>query len=291
MADGGSHDGTCDIVVGRARRDPRIRLLDNPLRIQAAGVNLAAAAADPAVTVLIRVDAHSGYPPQYLDTLRTILTTHNADSVVVRLRTQGRSCFQKAVATVSNSPLGTGGAAHRVGGQSRWIDHGHHAAFKRASFAALGGYDHSFKANEDAEFDVRLRRAGGRIWFASEVEVEYYPRSSPIELARQYFRYGQGRAQNLIKNRERLRLRQLAPPALVITLLGSLICALVTPWALMAPLGYLVAASLAAAVLAIGARDLCLVAIGCALPCMHLGWGAGFLIGVSKVKRPEKRKP
>ncbi|MHB8286342.1 MAG: glycosyltransferase, partial [Caulobacteraceae bacterium] len=116
VADGGSTDGTREIVSKVALTDPRVRLIFNPLKIQAAGFNLAAAAAAPRATVLIRIDAHSGYPPHVVQSLSEQLVSMDADSVVVRLRTGGDGCFQKAVAAVSNSILGTGAAAHRVGG-------------------------------------------------------------------------------------------------------------------------------------------------------------------------------
>src|SRR5579863_184080 len=41
VADGGSTDGTRDIVSAVAARDPRVRLIDNPGRLQAAGLNRA----------------------------------------------------------------------------------------------------------------------------------------------------------------------------------------------------------------------------------------------------------
>jgi succinoglycan biosynthesis protein ExoA len=285
VADGGSTDGTREIVAEAARADPRVRLQDNPDRIQAAGVNRAALAADPRATVLVRVDAHAGYPAGYLRRLQDVLNTTQADSVVVRLHTRGEGCFQKAVAAASNSGLGTGGAAHRVGGVSRWIDHGHHAAFRRESFTAIGGYDPQFRSNEDAELDVRLRRNGGRIWFASDIQVDYYPRSSPSALMHQYFRYGEGRAANLLKNGERLRPRQAAPPALVVVLLLALAGAPVAPWTLALPAAYFGASVLAASAMAIRAKEPCLLGVGAALPIMHLAWGAGFLLALCRRRR------
>jgi succinoglycan biosynthesis protein ExoA len=272
VADGGSRDRTCDIVAQAAQAGQRVRLLHNPERIQAAGINMAAAAADPRTTILIRLDAHAGYPPGYVHGLRDVLKGTGADSVVVRLRTEASGCFQKAVAALSNSRLGTGGAAHRVGRTSGWIDHGHHAAFLRSSFAGVGGYDRTFAANEDAEFDVRLRRAGGRIWFASELEIAYHPRRTLVALARQYFRYGRGRARNLLKNGERLRLRQCAPPVLVVVLVAAVAMTPVAPWLLAIPIAYFAAALTAALALALFGRDACLLGAAFALPFPRCIW-------------------
>jgi len=282
VADGGSDDGTREIVDRVASVEPRVKLLHNAARFQSAGVNLAAAGADRRSDVLVRLDAHSGYPPRFVADLAQTLRRMEADSVVVRLRTKAKGCFQKAVAAVSNSGWGTGGSLHRVGGSSRWIDHGHHAAFTLASFTANGGYDPSFRANEDAEYDVRLRRRQGRIWFAADLEVDYYPRSTARRLAKQYYNYGVGRARNFLKNGERLKLRHLAAPALTAAMAVAVLASLLTPAPLLLVAAYLLAALMIGVGFAGTQRDACLLLAVVALPCIHLGWGAGFLTAMAK---------
>src|SRR5438552_8749890 len=63
VGDGGSTDGTTDIVSRVARENPRVCLLCKPARIQSAAVNLAARELGRDTDVLIRCDAHSSYPP------------------------------------------------------------------------------------------------------------------------------------------------------------------------------------------------------------------------------------
>ncbi|MBB5685755.1 glycosyltransferase family 2 protein [Sphingobium boeckii] len=277
VADGRSQDATRAIVAQIAAANDRVHLIDNPDRLQSAGINRAAAAADPAHGILVRMDAHSGYADDYVARLIRTLQERDTESVVVRLRTVGRTCMEKAIAAVSNSIFGTGGAAHRIGGQSRLIDHGHHAAFRRDAFQSSGGYDVHFIANEDAEFDYRLRRAGGRIWLAADIEVDYFPRSTLGALARQYWRYGRGRAQNFLKHREKLRARQLVAPLLVVMLAASTAVSLVQPYALALPLLYAAGCCAAALWLALRARSICVMLAAPALWAMHLCWGAGFI--------------
>ena len=109
VADGGSRDGTQEAVHRIARSEPRVRLIDNPDRIQAAGVNRAVAMADRRFGVIVRVDAHALYPGQYVGRLLAALEASGADSVVVRLDTVGRNCLQRAVAAAQNSRVGIGG--------------------------------------------------------------------------------------------------------------------------------------------------------------------------------------
>jgi len=282
VADGGSTDRTRDIVDNYAKREPRIRLIDNPQRIQASGINGAAALADPRSETIIRVDAHAGYPSDFVQNLLAEMDQRQCDSVVVRLRTIGHTCFQFAVASVCNSPVGTGGSAHRIGGAPRFVDHGHHAAFKRHVFDRLGGYDPSFSANEDAEFDLRLRASGGRIWFASNIVVDYVPRSTLAALARQYFRYGVGRARNFQKHGG-LRLRQLIPPAFLFLLAVSLLLSLRTPALLVLPASYLF--GVAAATMHLWWRTSRRCALGAIviIPVIHVSWATGFWCGLLRL--------
>lgn len=276
VADGGSRDATRALVAEAASADPRIRLVDNPRRIQSAGINAAVAGLDPAVIAFVRIDAHADYPADYVPRVLAELAQTGADVLATRLRTEGRTPMQRAIAVASNSPFGAGGSAHRQGGYSGWVDHGHHAGFDRATFERLGGYDETFVANEDAEYDARVRAAGGRIWLAGGIEVGYYPRRTLSALARQYRRYGTGRAANALKHRE-IRARQLMPPAMVVALASSLVLALWSPAALLVPAAYLAGLALATAILTARTRRVEALLAFPALATMHLAWGGGFL--------------
>ncbi|MDB5493636.1 MAG: succinoglycan biosynthesis protein, partial [Phenylobacterium sp.] len=175
VADGGSTDGCREIVEAIAARDPRVQLLPNPGRLQSAGVNLAARMAEDRPW-LVRIDAHADYPKTYVSTLIEEARRTGAHSVVVTMETRGQGGFQRAVAAAQNSRLGTGGAAHRIGADAGWVDHGHHALFSREAFQRIGGYDESFSHNEDAELDLRLTHEGARIWLTDKTRIVYHPR-------------------------------------------------------------------------------------------------------------------
>jgi succinoglycan biosynthesis protein ExoA len=274
VADGGSTDGTAHIAKSASSRDPRVKLLSNPKRLQSAGVNLAAQRFGADRDWLVRMDAHAAYPPNFVGRLPELALAVGADSVVVPMITEGGACFQRAVAAAQNSRLGTGGAAHRRLSGGGWVDHGHHALFALPRFRALGGYDEAFIANEDAEFDVRLGGSGGRIWLADELAIVYRPRTTPKALFNQYLRHGSGRAQTLLRHRLRPRLRQALPlavaPAILLlpaTLFHPLFAGPVALWA---------AASMAyGALLGARARSACVGAAGLAAMIMHLAWSCG----------------
>ena len=275
VADGGSTDGTVRIVEEIAAREPRVVLLHNPLRLQAAAVNLAVAAHGDAFARFVRIDAHGGYPDDYCDRLIAEAHDTGADSVVVSMVTQGTGAFQRATATAQNSRLGNGGSPHRAGIRGHWVDHGHHALMGIAAFRAVGGYDESFSHNEDAELDFRLRAAGYRIWMTDKTFMTYFPRASVGSLFRQYLGYGRGRAKNVLKHKAVPRLRQMLPLMVLPVVAGALL-AFVSLSALI-PAGVWVAACLGYGVwLALAERDPYGPLAGVSAMVMHLAWSAGF---------------
>ena len=275
VADGGSVDGTRDIVREIAQENPHVRLIHNPGRLQSAGLNLAAELASVGRGWLVRVDAHADYPENYVSTLIAEARRTGATSVVVSMETVGEAPFQRAVAAAQNSVLGAGGSPHRRTCEGRWVDHGHHALIDLAAFEVIGGYDESFSHNEDAEFDVRLTQHGGRIWLTDKARIRYYPRRTPQALWRQYFSYGDGRARTVLKHDRPLKFRQALPLAVAPAALGAVLSPLAPVLMLPAVLWLMTCLSFGLA-LAIRQRDAAVVLSGPAAAIMHLAWSAGF---------------
>jgi succinoglycan biosynthesis protein ExoA len=287
IADGGSTDGTVQVVRELAAARAGLGIVHNPAQIQSAGVNLAARSAGQHVDVLVRCDAHASYPPGFVRRLLETLDRTGADSVVVAMDSiGGPSCVQRAVAWVSDTPLGSGGAAHRAGRRSGFVDHGHHAAFRMASFRRAGGYDESFSHNEDAELDCRLRRLGCSIYLDASIRVGYHPRRSLGALARQYFEYGRGRSRTVRRHRDSMRARQLALPVHLATSLGAVALAPWWPALLLWPLMYLGVLALASVCAAVRRRSACALLTGPAAGVMHLSWAAGFFAGLAGIREP-----
>lgn len=277
VADGGSRDATRRIVRRLSREFPNIALIDNPGRLQSAALNRIAAGARPDETILVRCDAHAVYPRGYVRAVAESLARHGAAALVTPMDATGTGRFGRAAALIVDTMLGSGGAAHRGGRRSGRVDHGHHAGLRLDWFRRVGGYDPGFSHNEDAEFDLRLARAGGTIWLDARIRLAYRMRATPGGLARQYWNYGRGRARTLRKHAAGPRLRQALPAANLAGLAACLGAAPFWPAALAGPAAY--AALLAGASLWAAARDRTAGALwaGPAAGIMHLCWGAGFL--------------
>ncbi len=292
VLDGGSADRTSSIVEEMAAINPRIRLEKNPGRYQSAGMNRGAKLAKPESRIIIRADSHAEYPPDFVIGLVRELTQRDVASIVVPMRTRGIGFLQRGIAAAQNSRLGNGGAAHRSMNSSGFVDHGHHAAFDRRVFLAVGGYDESFTHNEDAELDIRLRNSGGQIWLCSELAISYFPRSSIRALARQYFNHGSGRARTMLKHRSRPKVRQLLPLGAFGMNILSLASGLGLGWPFLLPaLAYAGACLTGGLVLASTKRDPAACASGLAAIAMHQSWAAGFIYGSCVYRFPERLAP
>ncbi|MDB5594156.1 MAG: glycosyltransferase family 2 protein [Hyphomicrobiales bacterium] len=284
VLDGGSTDETAAIVTRLAAANPRIRLIANPERTQAAATNAAARLANARSSLLLRADCHAHYPPDFAQICLAAFSAHACASVVVPMLTVGRSCMQTAIAAAQNSRLGNGGSSHRIAGSSGYVDHGHHALFDRALFLSVGGYDETMPSNEDAELDRRLTEAGHRIWLCGDATIEYFPRSDLQSLARQYFAYGAGRASTILRHRMRPKLRQLFPLFAFTGCLLSLALSVVDVRFAGLAASYLLLCLGWGAVLALREREPCALLAGPAAITMHMAWAIGFLTRLMRTK-------
>ena len=304
VMDGGSSDRTVEIVERMTDEFPNLSCRSNPRRIQSAAINIAAQTAPVERTILVRCDAHSVYPQGFVKKVAGALKRVGSASVVVPMdAVASKGCFQAANAWIVDSPLGSGGSAHRGGDHSGYIDHGHHAAFDRAVYLELGGYDEAFTHNEDAEYDYRVNASGRKVWMEADARIHYVPRDSFRGLWKQYFNYGKGRAKNQKKHKSRLRLRQVVPLINFLGLVGSAFGALI--WAGVGPqegwlkwLGfaalafqpalYLSALSMVSLVGAAKMKSVCGLFAGVVLACMHNSWAIGFLKGYLLTPTPRR---
>lgn len=280
VADGGSDDATCAIVESLFVAFPNLVLIHNPDKLQSAAVNLAVKKmALPHHRYLVRCDAHSLYPDNYVTDVARVLHEREVASVATVMDATHNTCFAKAAAWIVDTRLGSGGSAHRGGSASGFVDHGHHAGMQLDWFRKIGGYDPTFSHNEDAEYDHRLRNAGGAIWLAADIRLSYYMRPTLGLLWKQYYRYGQGRAKTVFKHRMRPRLRQMIPVVNVILIAISLLLCWVSPLFLFWPILYATVLVVASIWMLVRHRTLCALWSGPALGAMHIGWSFGFLRG------------
>jgi glycosyltransferase involved in cell wall biosynthesis/SAM-dependent methyltransferase/GT2 family glycosyltransferase len=286
VIDGGSTDGSPDIVARAAQRDDRIRLLDNPAGRTPNALNIGLRAARGAYVA--RMDAHTYYPRDYI--ARGIERLEHGDVACASgpQLALGDQATSRAVALALQSPLGVGGARfRRAGGREEDVDSSFCGVWRRDLLLELGGWDEDWPVNQDAELAARIRERGGRIVSLPEMAAQYVPRSSLRALARQYWRYGRYRVKTAGRHPGGLRRSHVLPPGLVgIVASSALPTQRVRPlrWAL-ALYGTVLFAEGQRVARRHSSGDLG-VRVTAALATMHVFWGAGFLEGCRRFGVP-----
>ncbi|MBF4585316.1 MULTISPECIES: glycosyltransferase [unclassified Curtobacterium] len=290
LALGPSIDGTNELVAEMSAADPRIRAIDNPVGSTPAGLNVAITAS--VHPVVVRVDAHSVLPPDYTRIAVRTLLESGADNVGGIMRAEGRSPFERAVALAYGSRVGLGGTPHHVGGTAGPAETAYLGVFRRDRLFEVGLFDEGIKRGQDWELNRRLRQTGGTVWFTPELVVTYRPRPSLKRLVRQFVATGLWRGELARRFPANNGLRYFVPPAMVAAMAVGILAGIVgvvgaalgspVAWALLGfavPAVYLLFVVLGSVAVARRSGVATFLWLLVVLPCIHVGWGLGFIIG------------
>jgi glycosyltransferase involved in cell wall biosynthesis len=289
VADGRSTDRTREILANLAVSDPRIVVIDNPDRLQAAGLNLLVKHATG--DVIVRMDVHCEYAPDYVRKCVETLERTGADNVGGAQRAKARSTFQRALCAALSSPLGVGGAKYRSPDAEGFVDTVFLGAFRRKVFETVGLWDPKAITNEDAELNQRILENGGQIYLSRDIVVHYFPRNSFKTLAKQYFKYGRGRARTLLKLGAFPTRRRLL--RCFMTTAGALMIAtpLLWPIAPAAFVTYALATGAEAVRVARKAGTRAIPHAWAMFPAIHVSHGIGFAAGLVRYLRNRDWQP
>jgi succinoglycan biosynthesis protein ExoA len=283
VADGRSTDRTREILERLIAADPRIRLVDNPDRLQAAGLNRVVR--DARGDVIVRMDVHCEYSPSYVRSCVETLERTGADNVGGAQRARAKTFFQRALCAALESPLGVGGARYRSADQEGYVDTVFLGAFRRRVFETVGLYDPKAITNEDAELNQRLIATGGKVYLSPAIEVYYYPRDSFKALARQYYKYGRGRARTLLKLGRFLGIRPMVPFFMVVGGAAMILLPPLWPIAPAAAAAYLLATGAEAVRVGARAGAAAIPVVWSIFPVLHVSHGVGFAAGLARYLR------
>lgn len=277
VADGGSTDGTLDRLRTWEDRWPTVRIVDNPDRVQSAG--MWRAALSTSAEILVRADAHTTYAPDYISRSVESLAATDAVAVGGPLRPAEGAGFARSVGRAMTHPLGVGPARFHSGTAAGFVDTVYLGAFRREDFLAIGGMRTlPSRVAEDADLYFRWRSQGRSILLDPLIRSEYSPRATPSALWRQFYRYGTGKADMLMVNGEFPSVRPLAPLALVTGMVGGLALTSWSWWPLASIVSIWSATLLVAMRFEIGVVSAAMI--------MHVSYGAGLLRGL--LRRPKE---
>jgi succinoglycan biosynthesis protein ExoA len=279
IADGMSKDRTLEVIQSLPGAE-RVRIIANPLRLQAAGLNTAIHEAGG--EVIIRVDGHTIIAPDYISRCVNVLWETQAQNAGGGMDPVGITPMGRAIAAAGKSPFAVPTAFH-VSAKAQFTDTVYMGSWPRQIFEHIGMYSPDLIANEDYELNYRIRKAGGRIYFTPLIRSQYYNRQTLRSLAQQYFRYGKWKVEMLRRHPRSLRLRHLVAPAFVAGLLGGLPLLAIQPLAwlwLLAEAAYLIADLIASIHAAAKSSWSLLPRLPIVFFVIHIAWGSGFWVGI-----------
>lgn len=287
VVDGMSEDGTREIVDEYSRRHGFIRRLDNPKRVTPVALNVGIRAA--AGRIIVRIDAHASIGKDYVRRCVEALSKYGADNVGGTRKTlpQRPGLVGEAIAASHSHPFGAGNSHFRLDTKKvREVDTVFGGCYPRAVFDRIGLFNEALVRSQDMEFNLRLKRAGGRILLVPEIVCYYYARSD----WRSFWRHNWGNGVWAIlpfsyTSSMPVAWRHLMPLVLVSTLAVLGLTALFrteAAWLLVAVVAaYGVAALTAAADVARRRGDLrFLLLMPLVFASLHVGYGLGSLWGL-----------
>jgi len=300
IADGMSDDGTRQVLERYRRNCPTLLVIDNPDKITSAGLNAAIHAARG--EIIIRMDAHTEYAPDYIRRCLEVLNETNADNVGGPALTRASGYMAHAIALAYHARFTCGGAKFHDPEYEGYVDTVPYGCWRKSTLERLGWFDEGLSRNQDDELNLRLVSTGGKIWQSPKIVSWYRPRASLTALFHQYLQYGFWKVSVIRKHGKPASWRHLVPGAClligVVLLLGAAGASLsgsawwesvfITACAVLA--GMYFAASAGAAFFAArrgGWRFFPILQIIFAT--YHLSYGLGFLLGLAYHPSTENR--
>jgi succinoglycan biosynthesis protein ExoA len=183
LVDGGSSDGTVDLLRRYAGEHPEIRYYVEPGANIARGRNIAIARAHGD---LIAVTDAGCLPDR--DWLRELLAPFGRDPDIAavggRIVPVAETRFEYYCGMLSTPDVENESQAGMFYGRS--------SAFRRQVFERIGGYPEWLYTAEDTLFALRAGRQGFRVAYAPESRLYWRPRPTLRKMARMFYLYGRG---------------------------------------------------------------------------------------------------
>ena len=289
LVDSASTDNTAQVMRDFAKDAPfAVRLLDNPKRWLASGINVALAAATG--DAIIRLDAHARIPADFLE--KNLSALSKGEDIVGGCVAGGvpGSDWEAVLRTVDTSRFCGGAAPFRNGGEARYVDTLAYALYRREVYDAVGFYDERLRRTEDNDMHYRMHTAGYKFYFSPEIISYHAARSTMLGQLRQKWGNGYWIGRTMRIQPRCFAPRHLIPAAFVLALLGCLLLLPFASW----PMAALIIAYLSCdlffacqgALRQERGRLLGLVTLPFLYPAVHIVYGAGTIAGL--LHHPEK---
>tara|TARA_B100001250_G_scaffold300104_1_gene261791 strand:- start:25865 stop:26917 length:1053 start_codon:yes stop_codon:yes gene_type:complete len=194
LVDGGSNDGTIDVLESLSRKYPFISILHNEKKMIGAGINIGIE--NSTGKYIVRLDAHAIFPNGYIETLIETLEKEspeivNVGGALITLPSED-DIVAKSISVVLSSRIGVGNSPFRVGSidQPKFVSTVPFGCYRREIFDEIGVFNENVPRSEDLELSQRIINAGKKILMIPEVSSTYFSRGDFMSFFHQQFDNG-----------------------------------------------------------------------------------------------------
>ena len=283
LVDSASTDETRALMLDFARTAPfEVKVLDNPKRWLASGINVALGAATG--DAIIRLDAHARIPRDFLE--NNLRALEQGEDIVGGCVLGGTpdGAWESVLRTVDTSRFCGGAAPFRNGGEARYVDTLAYALYRRRVYDEVGLYDERLRRTEDNDMHYRMRRAGYRFYFSPDIVSYHAARSTLRGQLRQKWGNGYWIGRTMRIQPRCFAPRHLIPALFVLALLAGLMLLPRSVWPLELLLAAYLACDLAFAVRGALTQErgrlLALITLPFLFPAVHIAYGVATLAGL-----------
>ena len=164
FVDGNSNDNTVEIIDKKLKnKSIEYRILKNEKRLTPISVNMGIKNAKN--DIIVRLDAHSEYPENYISKCVYYLNKTGADNVGCLFITRGEGTVGIAIQNVLETKFGVGNSAFRTYSESGYTDTVPYGTFRKSLVNKIGYFNEELIRSEDNEFNYRIIKNGGKVYF------------------------------------------------------------------------------------------------------------------------------
>ena len=215
VVDGMSEDGTRQKIKNLCSVYANLRMVDNTKKMTPYAFNLGIDACKDADYVQI-VGARHILSKNYIQTcIDKLLSNSDIWCVGGKLLNKHLNKKGEIVSVAMGSVFGMGFGNFRTLQNSCFTDTVTSPMYPSCVFDKIGYFDAELIRNQDDDFNFRVLKAGGKIWFESSIDLLYYVRGNYGLLSRQFYQYGYWKVFVNRKHKINTTLRQLVPPMFV----------------------------------------------------------------------------
>lgn len=192
LVDAMSTDNTKELMERFAQEDHgfvRIKVLQNPKKIQAAGWNVAIRASEG--DIIMRIDSHTFIPSDFVS--KNVKCIEDGEYVSGGPRpniAEEDTAWKHTLLLAERSMFGSSIASYRRSHKKKYVKSVFHGAYRREVFEKAGLFNENLGRTEDNEMHYRILKAGYQICYTPSIISYQHTRNTWHGMIKQ--KYGNG---------------------------------------------------------------------------------------------------